>query len=305
VSLLEFRDPALRGRSSLVRRLVERLGRELGLRQADQATLALAALLRDVGRVAVQPASGEEGGQQGRDRRERRLGRTLELLDGTGVQAAVRRAVRHRHERWDGKGYPDGLAGREIPRLSRLLAVAESFAERMSAAPGRSVPPVKDAVRDMLEGSGIRYDPAVVRALVRLLDRRDEPLRFVDRRRVLVVGSDRADTVLTATRLGSAGYLTEVAQDPSEAGRRLADRPVAILVSGLDRKALARLVKAVKADRRCDPAILVVEAHPAAFRVWLLEHGADVCLAPGATYGEIAGTLAALVRRAESRTAEA
>lgn len=301
VGLLEYRDPALRGRTTLTRLLAENVARELGASPAEQSAVALAALLRNIGQVAEEPEAISAGGTgDPRARRERRLGRTLELLDGTGVPPTVRAAVRHCQERWDGAGYPDGLAGRAIPRLARVLSVADAFAGMISPPAGQPARTVRDASHRLLESSGIVHDPAVVRALIRLLDRRDQPLRtYVDRPRILLI-EPGPGAILTTTKLDTAGYRVEVVPDPDEARDRLVRFDPAALVASAraGERSVARLVRDIRADRRFkDLAVVVVDASSVSFRVWLLEHGADVCFPPGTTHAEVAGTLAALVRR--------
>ena len=76
----------------------------------------------------------------------------------------VAKIVRHHQERWDGKGYPDGLKGEEIPLESRIVAVADAFDAMTSNRPYRKAMPVEDAVQEILRNSGTQFDPKVVRA---------------------------------------------------------------------------------------------------------------------------------------------
>jgi HD-GYP domain-containing protein (c-di-GMP phosphodiesterase class II) len=299
VGVLEYRDVALRGRTSLTRTLAESMARELGTTPADQSAVALAALLRNIGRVAEGPPR-EATDSEPRPRLERQLNRTMELLDGTGVPTSVRLAVQHRHERWDGTGYPHGLARNDIPRLARVLAVADAFAGMVSPPAGKRALSVHEASQRLLESSGLEHDPTVVRALVRLLERRDQPLRaYVDRPRILLVERGPG-AVLTTTKLDSAGYRVEVVDDVDSARNRLPwFDPAALVASArVGERPIADLVRNIRSDKMLrNIAVVVVDASSVAFRVWLLEHGADVCFPPGTTHAEIRGTLAALVRR--------
>ena len=72
--------------------------------------------------------------------------------------------VRHHHERWDGDGYPDNLAGHEIPLAARVLAVADSFDAATSDRPYRKARPMDEAVADIMGGAGRAYDPEVIEA---------------------------------------------------------------------------------------------------------------------------------------------
>ena len=71
-------------------------------------------------------------------------------------------AVRGHHERWDGKGYPDRLAGTDIHPHARLMAVADSYDAMTSARPYRAALPVEEATRRLRADSGMQFDPSVI-----------------------------------------------------------------------------------------------------------------------------------------------
>ena len=97
------------------------------------------------------------------------------LLGGDIVEAAdmpeEARWVRHHHERYDGTGYPDGLAGDEIPLESRIILVADAFEAMTSDRPYRVAPGQEIAVEELQRHAGTQFDPHVVGALCRALDR--------------------------------------------------------------------------------------------------------------------------------------
>ncbi len=92
----------------------------------------------------------------------------LKRLPVFGKQAAV---VFCHHERYDGKGYPRGLAGRSIPVAAAVVAVAEAFAAMTGNRSYREPFPIAEAVREVQRGSGSQFDPAVVSAFSSLFDR--------------------------------------------------------------------------------------------------------------------------------------
>ena len=88
--------------------------------------------------------------------------------------AHLAQAVRASHERWDGAGYPDGLAGEEIPLLSRIIAVADTYIALVSERPHRVEYSNLHALSEIVRQSGDAFDPKVVRAFERLKDRLPE-----------------------------------------------------------------------------------------------------------------------------------
>jgi polar amino acid transport system substrate-binding protein len=86
----------------------------------------------------------------------------------------VRRLVKHHHERWDGRGYPDGLKGDEIPYLARILSVAEAFAAVTLDRPYRRGLPVDQACRELRSAAGSQLDPALVTRFIEMVASADE-----------------------------------------------------------------------------------------------------------------------------------
>jgi HD-GYP domain-containing protein (c-di-GMP phosphodiesterase class II) len=304
VGLLEYRDPFFRGSSSLTRLLATNVAEELGLGPSDTVDLALAAVLRDLGRLAmggrlVDPPGSESA--EARRKIERHVDLALQLMEGVNLPPKVMEAVRHHHERWDGAGYPAGLAGEEIPQLARILAVVDAYAAMVSPRSYRLPRKAADAAEELETAAGSQFDPEVVDALLRVLDRREQPhLGFVQRHRILLVNPDQPGAVVTAAKLCTAGYLAEVTVDPDTARERLRRAPVAALVVSAETGAEAS--DSLVREMRLDPLfatlpIVVMDAETVQLRVRLLESGADVCFPPGISHGELQGTVGALVRR--------
>lgn len=305
VGLLEYRDPFFRGSSSLTRLLALSVAEEMGLSTEDRVDLALAAVLRDLGRLALGgklvTTARVTTSQEARRKIERHVDLALHLMEGIELPRSVRLAVRHHHERWDGAGYPDALAAEDIPVLARILAVVDSFAAMVSPRPYRLPRKVPEAAAELQRESGTQYDPDVVNALVRVLARREQPhLGFVQRHHILMVNPDQPGAVVSAAKLCSGGYLAEVAVDPATARERLRRVPVAALVVSAEcgADATAALIRELRVDPLFSSLPIVVsDAAGVGLRVRLLESGADVCFPPGVRHAELQGTIGALVRR--------
>ncbi|MEP6649001.1 MAG: HD-GYP domain-containing protein [Lapillicoccus sp.] len=178
VTAVETKDPHAAGHSARIARLAEWMAEPLSMGAQDVRALRFAAMLHDVGKVGVptrilrrphaltpadletlthHPALGVA------------LVRDIEFLGGSLD------GIRHHHERWDGVGYPDGLAGDEIPLISRVIAVADAFdalttdrVERPGLSPAQALKPIE-------QRRGRQFDPHVVAALATVLERHEWP----------------------------------------------------------------------------------------------------------------------------------
>ena len=153
--------------SEAVASLSVALGRRLGLSGEELDRVRLAALLHDVGKIAVPESILSKPGpltDTERDLVERHPMIGFELLRDLGL-SPVDGYVLHHHERWDGKGYPDGLAGAEIPIGSRLILVADAFDALTSDRAYRNRVSVEAAMNELRGEAGRQLDPLVVSAL--------------------------------------------------------------------------------------------------------------------------------------------
>lgn len=98
------------------------------------------------------------------------------ILAPLSFMRATREIVRHGHERWDGEGYPDGLAGERIPLGARIIFAVDAFHAMTSERPYRAAMSEEASRAELLGGAGTQFDPVVVNALLDVLDRADAPL---------------------------------------------------------------------------------------------------------------------------------
>ena len=156
-----------RSHSQSVGRLAARIGARMGLDVAQCELLDLAGRLHDLGKVAIPDEILEKPGPLAPDERrvlERHpiVGSNMLISLGLGDVSGW---VRHQHERWDGSGFPDGLAGEVIPLPARVLAVANAFDTLISGAGHRSPMSEAEALSELERAEGAQFDPAVVEAL--------------------------------------------------------------------------------------------------------------------------------------------
>jgi diguanylate cyclase (GGDEF)-like protein len=150
-----------------------RVGRELGLDERALKHLELGALLHDIGKIGIPSDVLSKPGRL--TAAERKIVETHPEL-GERIIApidrlqVVRPIVRHCHERWDGRGYPDGLAGEEIPLESRIIFVCDAYHAMTTDRPYRRALSHREAVRRLGEGAGSQFDPYVVEVALRVLE---------------------------------------------------------------------------------------------------------------------------------------
>jgi diguanylate cyclase (GGDEF)-like protein len=151
-----------------------RVGGELGLDDRALKHLELAALLHDIGKIGIPSDVLSKPGRLTVE--ERRLIETHPAL-GERIIApierleAVRPIVRHCHERWDGRGYPDGIAGEAIPLESRIILVCDAYHAMTTDRPYRKRLSHPEAVRRLNDGAGTQFDPSVVSVCLDVLSR--------------------------------------------------------------------------------------------------------------------------------------
>jgi putative two-component system response regulator len=169
----EFRDDFTGEHTQRVGRTARRIARILGVPEDEVERIGLAAPLHDVGKIAIADAILLKPGRLTNGERRVMQRHTVtggRMLRGSGsrlLQTAERVALTH-HERWDGAGYPHGLAGAEIPLPGRIVAVADVFDALTHARPYKDAWPVERAVEEIAADREGRFDPALVDAFLEL-----------------------------------------------------------------------------------------------------------------------------------------
>jgi HD-GYP domain-containing protein (c-di-GMP phosphodiesterase class II) len=145
------------------------VARNLGLNAPEVERVRSAALLHDIGKVAIPDEILRKPGplttEEWRLMREHPVigERILRVLPGLG---SVARIVRHEHERWDGGGYPDGLVGEAIPLGSRIIIAADTYHAITSDRPYRAAKSHSEAVEELTRCAGSQFDPRVTEVLI-------------------------------------------------------------------------------------------------------------------------------------------
>jgi HD-GYP domain-containing protein (c-di-GMP phosphodiesterase class II) len=146
------------------------VARRLGLSQREQRDAEFVALLHDVGKIRIPSEIINKAGPLDAEEREVIETHTLigeEMLSRVGgLLGKIGRIVRSCHERWDGSGYPDGLAGERIPLIARIVCATDAYSAMTADRPYRQARSAEEAVAELRRCAGTHFDPRVVEALV-------------------------------------------------------------------------------------------------------------------------------------------
>ncbi len=209
IKSVETKDLYTRGHSERVSRASVLIGRRAGLREDRVVTLRYAGMLHDVGKLGVPTSVLQKAGRLTEDEfeaiqkhplRGREITKDLEFL-GEAIEGIL-----YHHERIDGRGYPDGLTGAEIPEFARIIAVADAFDSMTTTRSYRGARSIEDAIEELIRCKGSQFDPVMVQALTEAIE---------------AEGWDASDTLPTDLPAAVAGLPSFASDDddPTAAGR--------------------------------------------------------------------------------------
>lgn len=168
-TLIEVKDPYLAGHSKEVKKWSCLMAERLGLSQEEIKDIEMAAILHDIGKIGVKGRILDTHGSLSVTEFQEVK---LHPLLGEGAIKQIRKLenaskiVRHHHEFWDGRGYPDGLKGEKIPIGSRIISVADAFNAMTSDRPYRKALSSKQAISRLISEKGKQFDPRVIDTFV-------------------------------------------------------------------------------------------------------------------------------------------
>ena len=165
---VEARGPYTAGHSNAVSRLAARIAIQAGLPVAEVEETRLAGLVHDIGKIYMPESVCNKPDRLTAEEFDVMSSHSAcgaKMLEPLNVKT-IERIVRHHHERFDGKGYPDGLVADKIPLGARIVAVAESFHSMLSELPYKRALTFEDALAELRRCSGMQFDPKIVMAFL-------------------------------------------------------------------------------------------------------------------------------------------
>lgn len=171
---VDARDPYTHGHSHRVATFGREIARELRSTQSFVDDVYFGGILHDIGKIGIEDYILKKEGKLTDEEYERIKEHPVigyQILKQSGVFEELLPAIRSHHERIDGKGYPDGLKGEEIPLIARILAVADAFDAMVSDRPYRKGMPVEEALSRIDSGSGTQFDVELARVFIQYIEK--------------------------------------------------------------------------------------------------------------------------------------
>jgi HD-GYP domain-containing protein (c-di-GMP phosphodiesterase class II) len=175
VHAVDLHDPFSAQHGTRLAEVADAVARELGLPDEERQTLDLAAMLANIGKIMIpsevltktQPVTAEE-----RELLRTHVDRSLELLQGLDFEGPVLDIIAQKQERLDGSGYPRGLSQEQMTMAGRILAVANAFVALVSIRAYRQGVSVSEAIEQLMQGAGTKFDRRVIAALFHVAENR-------------------------------------------------------------------------------------------------------------------------------------
>lgn len=180
VTTLDARDRYTAGHSAAVAVYARDIAARMGLAEDQQRLVHLCGLVHDIGKIGLAPGLLEKPGSLTLEERRQMEEHSVigeRILAQVDDYSEIARIVRHHHERMDGHGYPEGIAGTEIPLLSRIIAVADAYDAMTSDRPYRDAMPSQVARMRLAQAVETQFDTTVVAAFEAILATADEAYR--------------------------------------------------------------------------------------------------------------------------------
>jgi len=168
----EAKDPYVRGHSKRVTRCAIEIAQELGLPESELKVIERAGILHDLGKIGISDSILHKPDKLNQEEWviiKKHPQRAVEILEPLKFLSREKGMIGHHHERFDGKGYPDGLKGEAIPLGARILAVADTFDAMNSERPYRKSLPEDVIISELKNGCGTQFDPHIVDIFLNLL----------------------------------------------------------------------------------------------------------------------------------------
>ncbi|WP_409176008.1 HD-GYP domain-containing protein [Brevibacillus fortis] len=171
---IDARDRYTSGHSQRVAYWGREIARDIGLSERKVEDVYIGGILHDIGKIGIEDEILNKKGKLTPEEYDKIKQHTVigyEIILQAGMFNELLPAIRSHHERIDGRGYPDGLAGDKIPLMARILAISDAFDAMVADRPYRKGLPVEEALQEIRRGSGTQFDPILAEHFIRIVQR--------------------------------------------------------------------------------------------------------------------------------------
>ncbi len=239
VSLIENTRPDLRGHSAHVARLTRKIGERIGVSANDLSAMVVAAYLHDLGKMSAYhlTALNVSEYEGHRTAAQKAYLAPIRLLDTVALSPTTRVALEHMYERYDGKGLPGSVAGKDISLGARVLAITDTYADltQNPRNPFRKTLRPTEACEVLARFRGAAFDPNLVDLFKHMVTGDDMAARLLaNRYKALVVDPDPEETTLLELRMIEQGFEVTIARTTDQAMKLLPTGEFELVVSEVD-----------------------------------------------------------------------
>jgi putative nucleotidyltransferase with HDIG domain len=308
VGLLEVNDPFFGGNSHITMEYARSVAEDMKLAQEMIDEIVVASLLHDIGRIGIKSdiLSGKSEMSEADIRTIRSHSENgAKILESIDFPWKIKPIIIHHHERYDGKGYPSGLKGREIPIGARILAVVDAFAAMTANRPYRRALSREEAVQELHKNVGTQFDPEVVEHFTKIVEQKYFFRGVGSKPKILLVDDEVDYLTLLKLKLVSEGFDVDTADNAEDAMLHLArSRPDMVLADvimpGIDGIGMLRRMRE-KNEYADLPVVFLSGKDDNNVKIQALHLGAEDYLLKPVDFVLLAAKIRNVIRRDEKR----
>ena len=308
VGLLEINDPFFGGNSHITMEYARVVAEEMKVPKEMVDEIVVASLLHDIGRVGIRSeilVEKKDISEEEYKTVKSHCENGASILGSIDFPWKIKPIIVHHHERYDGKGYPGGLKGREIPLGARILSVVDAYAAMTSNRPYRKSLQKEEAIEELHKHVGTQFDPEVVEIFSRVVEQKFYYHGVGGKPRVLLVDDEVDFLTLLKLRLVNEGFEVVLAESASQALRQMGKARPDIVIADVvmpEMDGIAMYRKMLELPGGAETPLLFLSARDETrTKVEALHLGAEDYLIKPVDLKELAARIRNIIRRDKRR----